>query len=66
MNEDVLRQLGGALSRAAHSETQREHATAVCLVQSLERRFVAARRESRERSLAIAVVGNELEPSGHL
>src|SRR5207253_5526043 len=28
MNEDVLRQLGGALSRAAHSETQREHATA--------------------------------------
>src|SRR5215208_2041171 len=57
MNENVLRELGCALPRTAHPETEREDAPGVGAVQLPERVLVAGRGAPSERELAGTIVG---------
>src|SRR5687768_14488520 len=66
MNEDILCQLDGALSRPAHPQTQRVHPTSVCAIQLLERRLVTPRGAAGELPIGVVTVRDELEARGNL
>ena len=66
VNEHVLRQIGGALPRPTHPETQREDSRRMRAVQLFERGFVTGCRTTGERALAIVIVRDQLQPSSHV